>query len=191
MRDSRAMRRRKPVRQLCADVEELPNGNGTPLDQGAQRFAQTSALMPLAHLLAQRREGLVVAEKPGFRDHDRFDEFGQLGAGGEQDIEPVSGIPMPALTAIEYDESPGTLALGADLYAKRCAMCHGGSASSGGAIADLRYSSEAPFAILANIVRGGAYASLGMPDLGNVVSESDVDAIRNYLLSLRYELLDD
>jgi quinohemoprotein ethanol dehydrogenase len=130
----------------------------------------------------------------GFNGSGEYKAEGRLWTfvlGGEQDIEPVSGIPMPALTAIEYDESPGTLALGADLYAKRCAMCHGGSASSGGAIADLRYSSEATFAILANIVRGGAYASLGMPDLGSVVSESDVDAIRNYLLSLRYELLDD
>ena len=105
--------------------------------------------------------------------------------GGEQDIEPVRGIARPPLTPIDYDNSPAMLARGAELYASSCAMCHGGEASSGGAIADLRYSTEATFAIFDEIVREGAFADLGMPALGSVLTERNVEAIRNYVLSRR------
>jgi len=109
--------------------------------------------------------------------------------GGERDIEPVHGIDRPPLTAIEFDQDPVEIARGAALYASRCAMCHGGGASSGGAIADLRYSTGATYAIFDRIVREGAFAGLGMPDLGDVVSRDEAAAIRNYLLSLRAELI--
>jgi alcohol dehydrogenase (cytochrome c)/quinohemoprotein ethanol dehydrogenase len=99
-------------------------------------------------------------------------------------------VAKPALTPIAYDDEPETLARGSDLYAKRCAMCHGGSANSGGAVADLRYSPEATYAIFDNIVRNGAFTGLGMPNLGSVVSESEAGDIRNYLLSLRAGLIE-
>jgi hypothetical protein len=34
-------------------------------------------------------------------------------------------------------------------------------------------------------VREGAYASLGMPNLSNALSEADVDSILNWILSRR------
>jgi quinohemoprotein ethanol dehydrogenase len=111
--------------------------------------------------------------------------------GGDRNIEPVRGAARPSPTLIDYDDSPDELARGAELYASRCVMCHGGSASSGGAIADLRYSSEATFAQFGAIVREGAYASLGMPNLGGVLSERETESIRNYLLSLRAALIAD
>src|SRR5690606_2132590 len=83
--------------------------------------------------------------------------------GGSKPIAPPAGQPRPALSAIAFDDDPALLARGADLYAARCVMCHGNGAASGGAIADLRYASEATFAIFHNIVREGAYAGLGMP----------------------------
>lgn len=40
-----------------------------------------------------------------------------------------------------------------------------------------------------NIVKDGAYASLGMPNLGALLNEEDTEAIKNYLLSLRADLI--
>jgi PQQ-dependent dehydrogenase (methanol/ethanol family) len=130
----------------------------------------------------------------GFNASGEYKAEGRLWTfvlGGDSTIEPVHGIAKPAPTPIEYDDSHETLARGSDLYAQRCAMCHGGSASSGGAIADLRYSTEATYALFDTIVRDGAYASLGMPNLGSIVSESEAGDIRNYLLSLRAGLIED
>ncbi|MGD8340419.1 MAG: PQQ-dependent dehydrogenase, methanol/ethanol family [Gammaproteobacteria bacterium] len=111
--------------------------------------------------------------------------------GGDQNTIPVRGLGMPPLTPIDYDDSPAAIARGADLYARYCVMCHGGGASSGGAIADLRHASEATFGLFDEIVRGDVYAGLGMPNLSGVVTEREVVAIRNYLLSLRAALIDE
>jgi len=110
--------------------------------------------------------------------------------GGDRNIEPVHGMAKPPLTPIDYDAAPDVIARGSDLYASRCAMCHGGGGASGGAIADLRYATEATYGIFQSIVRDGVYTGLGMPNLGAVVSENEADAIRNYLLSLRAGLIE-
>ncbi|MDT8397616.1 MAG: PQQ-dependent dehydrogenase, methanol/ethanol family [Pseudomonadales bacterium] len=109
--------------------------------------------------------------------------------GGDQNIEPVQGQPLPELTAIAYDDSAELIARGADLYGKRCMVCHGAGAVSGGALADLRHASAATYNIFHNIVREGAYTGLGMPNLGKFVSPADADAIKAYLLSLRAALM--
>lgn len=109
--------------------------------------------------------------------------------GGDQNIIPVTGIAMPELTAIEFDDSPEFLNYGADKYTEYCFVCHGTDAESGGVIADLRYASEATYSIIHNIVREGAYTGLGMPNLGKYVTEDDVNAIKNYILSRRAELM--
>ncbi len=110
--------------------------------------------------------------------------------GGDQDFEPVRGIERPTLTAIEYDDSASILLRGGNLYAERCAMCHGGNAVGGGVVADLRYSSEAVFTIFEMIVNAGAYSGVGMPGFGEVLSVADASAIRNYLLAQRAALID-
>ena len=68
-------------------------------------------------------------------------------------------------------------------------VCHGAGAASGGALADLRYAAPATYDIFNNIVRNGAYTGLGMPNLGEFVSEEDADAVKNWLLSLRAGLM--
>lgn len=128
----------------------------------------------------------------GYNGSGEFKAPGRLWTfmlGGNQDIVPVSGIEMPPLTAIDYDDTPAELAAGADLYAARCIMCHGGGASSGGAIADLRYSTEVTYGIFDEIVREGLYAGLGMPDLGDLLTERETESIKNYLLSQRAALM--
>jgi quinohemoprotein ethanol dehydrogenase len=107
---------------------------------------------------------------------------------GDAAFEPVRGIDKPALTVIEHDSTPELIARGADLYGRRCSMCHGVAAASGGTIADLRYALPATFEIFNRIVRDGAYAGLGMPAF-DWFSDADLDAIRGYVLSRRAELL--
>ena len=109
--------------------------------------------------------------------------------GGDTNIVPVKGQPLPALTEIEFNNDPAVLAHGEDIYGKRCMVCHGAGAASGGALADLRYAAPATFDIFHNIVRQGAYTGLGMPNLGAFVTEEDADAVKNWLLSLRASLI--
>lgn len=110
--------------------------------------------------------------------------------GGDKNIVPVQGQPLPDLTAITFDDDPELLAKGADLYGKHCMLCHGAGGASGGALADLRYASQATYDIFHNVVREGAYSALGMPNLGAFVSDDDATAIKNYLLSLRAGLME-
>ncbi|HWK53767.1 MAG TPA: PQQ-dependent dehydrogenase, methanol/ethanol family [Hyphomicrobiales bacterium] len=109
--------------------------------------------------------------------------------GGDKNIVPVQGQPMNPLSAIDYDADPTVLATGADLYGKRCMVCHGANAVSGGSLADLRYALPATYDIIDNIVRQGAYTGLGMPNLGEWVDEDDLYAIKNWLLSRRAEAM--
>lgn len=105
------------------------------------------------------------------------------------EIIPVQGQPLPELTAVAFDNDPAFLTDGYDKYMANCALCHGAEAASGGAIADLRYASEATYDNFESIVREGAYASLGMPNLGARLSSEDVVSIKNWILSKRAELL--
>ncbi len=109
---------------------------------------------------------------------------------GDKNIVPVAGQPLPALTAIPFDNSEAVQALGSDLYGQRCAMCHGRNAAGGGALADLRYAAPATYAIFHNIVREGAYTGLGMPNLGAFLSESEAEAIKQFILGRRAALLE-
>ena len=105
------------------------------------------------------------------------------------EIVPVEGQPLPELTAIAFDDSPPRLAQGRDQYIRHCGLCHGSSGASGGAIADLRYASEATYDNFHAIVREGSYTSLGMPNLGSTVSAEVLDTIKNWILSQRAALI--
>jgi len=108
---------------------------------------------------------------------------------GQAKLEPVRGIERPPLTAIEYKSSPAEVERGATLFGRRCSMCHGIAAVSGGTIADLRYALPATYDRFDEIVRQGAYQALGMPKF-DFLSEADVAAVKSYLLSRRKELMD-
>lgn len=105
------------------------------------------------------------------------------------EIVPVEGQPIPELTAIPFDDSPERLSEGMNKYIQNCGLCHGADGASGGAIADLRYASEATYDNFHSIVREGAYTSLGMPNLGATVSVEDLDTIKNWILSQRAVLI--
>jgi quinohemoprotein ethanol dehydrogenase len=92
-------------------------------------------------------------------------------------------------TAIAHTASDAELQLGAALFARRCSMCHGVAAVSGGSIADLRYAQPATYDMLDQIVRQGAYQSMGMPKF-DFLAAADLAAIKGYLLSRRKALID-
>jgi len=105
-------------------------------------------------------------------------------------IIPVQGQPLPELTEISYSDDPAVIAHGEDMYVTHCMLCHGAGGASGGAMVDLRYAAPATYDIIQNIVREGAFGGRGMPNLGHIVSEDDVDAVKNWLLSLRAGLME-
>ena len=109
--------------------------------------------------------------------------------GGDKNIVPVKGQPYPELTKVEFNDDPAVLQQGSDIFAERCAMCHGRNAQSGGSLADLRYAAPATYDIFQNIVREGAYSGLGMPNLGEYISEQEADSIKQYILSRRAALM--
>ena len=110
--------------------------------------------------------------------------------GGDTNIVPVAGQPLPELTAIPFDNDADLLARGENLYVGQCMLCHGAGGATGGSISDLRYAAPATYDNIQSIVREGAYTGLGMPNLSEYVAAEDVDAIKNWLLSRRAALLE-
>jgi quinohemoprotein ethanol dehydrogenase len=104
------------------------------------------------------------------------------------EVPPVRGIERPLPEPIASDATPQQIARGAELFGNRCAMCHGVAAQSGGSIADLRYAAPATMDAFERIVRGGAYAGLGMPQF-DWLGDDDVAALRAYVLARRAALL--
>jgi mono/diheme cytochrome c family protein len=109
--------------------------------------------------------------------------------GGDTNIVPVQGQPLPELSEIPFNNDPELLARGEDQYVGHCMLCHGAGGASGGSLADLRYAAPATYDIIHSIVREGAYSGLGMPNLGEFVSAEDLEAIKNWLLSQRAALI--
>jgi quinohemoprotein ethanol dehydrogenase len=108
---------------------------------------------------------------------------------GKAKLEPVRGIEKNPLTVIASNATPAEVERGATLFGRRCSMCHGVAAVSGGTIADLRYALPGTYDIFDRIVRQGAYQGLGMPKF-DFLSEAEVAAVKGYLLSRRKELTD-
>ncbi|MBK7116432.1 MAG: PQQ-dependent dehydrogenase, methanol/ethanol family [Proteobacteria bacterium] len=107
---------------------------------------------------------------------------------GTAKLEPVKGIEHDPLTPVAYKATAAQLEHGSALFARRCSMCHGTAAASGGTIADLRYAQPATYDNMDQIVRQGAYQQLGMPKF-DFLTEEDLAALKAYVLSQREALL--
>jgi quinohemoprotein ethanol dehydrogenase len=106
--------------------------------------------------------------------------------GGKGKIAPLTTASRPAPAPIAAPAAPAeTLTLGATTYARRCSMCHGADAVSGGLIPDLRYSTATTMDRYAEIVLGGALAGNGMPSFKTSLKDEDVAALKAYVLSRR------
>ncbi|MCX5737483.1 MAG: PQQ-binding-like beta-propeller repeat protein [Proteobacteria bacterium] len=77
---------------------------------------------------------------------------------------------------------------GGALYHRWCAHCHGATAVGGGAIADLRVSSERVQQQFAAIVLGGHRLTEGMPTFADRLGASDLAAIEAYVAQQRDKL---
>ncbi len=97
---------------------------------------------------------------------------------------PTTSLPRPTSIAVPAT-SPETLLLGAVTYARRCSMCHGAEAASGGLAPDLRHSPPATFDRYDQIVFDGALANRGMPSFKASLTENELAAIKAYVLTQR------
>jgi len=92
--------------------------------------------------------------------------------------------------AIPAELDAAQVELGQGLFARWCSVCHGAGAESGGVLPDLRKSRPEIYAELDKVVLRGIYKSRGMPSFDAYLGEADVEAIRQYLLKRRADLLE-
>jgi len=106
----------------------------------------------------------------------------KLGGAAEvpgEEIDPVTRIDQPP--APETDEA--ILAEGQAVYHRNCAVCHGFLVIGGGTIPDLRYSTNATYDRLHEIVLDGELSDIGMPRFDDLLKPEDVDKIRAYIIN--------
>ena len=88
----------------------------------------------------------------------------------------------PAAVTALLESRPREFAAGEDLYHRWCARCHGVGAVAGGAgVPDLRHSAPDVRAAFTEIVTRGKSAA-GMPGFDGVLSPSEVESIRAYVV---------
>jgi PQQ-dependent dehydrogenase (methanol/ethanol family) len=106
--------------------------------------------------------------------------------GGQAKLAPNPTVLIPRPTSIPVPAtSPEALMLGAITYARRCSMCHGAEAASGGLAPDLRYSQAVTFDRYDQIVIGGALSNGGMPSFRESLTNAELAAIKAYVLTQR------
>jgi len=93
------------------------------------------------------------------------------------------------LAAIPEELDAAQVALGQGLFARWCSVCHGAGAESGGVLPDLRKSRPEVYEDFGLVVLRGVYQSRGMPSFDRYLDGDDVEAIRQYLLKRRSDLL--
>lgn len=85
-------------------------------------------------------------------------------------------------TSIKPNASPTNIGEGFNLYAQYCIGCHGNPWFTGGNIPSLMLSSDGVFNAYDDIVLDGRLASEGMPDFGDMLTEEELDDIKNFML---------
>ncbi len=109
--------------------------------------------------------------------------------GGDASLPQAEPSPLPPLAEPPAQEASAELVeAGRITYAKRCFMCHGDYAESGGLVPDLRYASPETHAAWDGIVLGGALLDKGMPAFGLALTKEDSDALRAYVIDRSWHL---
>ena len=102
--------------------------------------------------------------------------------GGTAVLPPPPDMPVRVSPPDEFG-SEEQVAKGAGLYGRYCAVCHGVTVISGGAIADLRHTAMTSSAdAFQSIVLEGEYLDKGMASFSAVLSEDDAEAVRAYIV---------
>jgi PQQ-dependent dehydrogenase (methanol/ethanol family) len=102
---------------------------------------------------------------------------------------PVQEALQRELAAIPVRFDAAQVKEGLRLYNHWCQFCHGSGVVSGGVLPDLRHAAPEIYDQLPGIVLGGALRGKGMPRFAEWLTEQDVAAIRQYLLSRRAALV--
>lgn len=93
---------------------------------------------------------------------------------------PVTRSIDKAVLNFEVDNEKAST--GKNLYMNNCHFCHGVGVVSATAIPDLRYLSEGKHQIFKNIVLDGLFKFKGMPSFEGRLNETEVEAIRQYIV---------
>ena len=97
-------------------------------------------------------------------------------------------LPKIAERNLDIPEPPASTATAAQIengkfrYAATCMVCHGAIVVSGGVVPDLRRLTAEKHSIFKQIVYDGVIHSVGMPRMGDLVSEQDVADIHAYVI---------
>jgi PQQ-dependent dehydrogenase (methanol/ethanol family) len=106
-----------------------------------------------------------------------------LKLGGKAVLPSVPVLATPNIYPIKSTFSSKTIEAGRAIYERRCFICHGSAAISGGEVPDLRRS---PFIVSADsfnaVVQKGALAPKGMPSFGRDLNDDAVEELRAYLI---------
>ena len=108
----------------------------------------------------------------------------KLGADAPMPAVRKRSIELPSPPPVEADAA--TLAQGSDLFAHHCGVCHGLSAMSADIIPDLRYMTQETHDTFLPIVYG-LRSDKGMPPFGDILDQSQVEAIRQYIIQRSHE----
>jgi quinohemoprotein ethanol dehydrogenase len=102
--------------------------------------------------------------------------------GGTAKLPPFTAMTVPELVPPPAQTGAAAqIAQGEQLYAQRCAICHGIQARGG--VKDLRHMEPKTHAAFLDIVLGGSRAANGMASFADLLSKDDAEAIHHYLIA--------
>ncbi|MGC2540529.1 MAG: c-type cytochrome, partial [Candidatus Sulfotelmatobacter sp.] len=101
---------------------------------------------------------------------------------GKVSLPLLPALEEPVLNPPASTASAAAIHHGEAVYQRFCSGCHGDVAVSGGLLPDLRYSTALGDDLWFEIVRDGAYQSMGMVAFGKEVSQQDAADIGAYVI---------
>ena len=104
--------------------------------------------------------------------------------GGDVELPAPTDRTEPYPQPLPVTASADVVAHGQAIYQRHCSVCHGDGLRTGGLTPDLKRSNEGTHGIWQEIVRGGILSGAGMVSFADFVSESDAEAVRQYVLSV-------
>jgi len=108
--------------------------------------------------------------------------------GGKAALPKAAAVVEPPLNPPARFGTSAQIAQGGRTFATYCGVCHGDAAVSGGVLPDLRHSPVlGDAATWQRIVHDGALAQNGMVGWSKVLSSSDIDSIRAYVINRAHE----
>ncbi|MDT8398798.1 MAG: PQQ-dependent dehydrogenase, methanol/ethanol family [Pseudomonadales bacterium] len=111
-------------------------------------------------------------------------------AGGNAQLPPREEFSQRPIAPPEQTAAPEVVTAGAEIYGSACAMCHGAGGNNRGMFPDLRrtpllHSAEGFRAV----VLEGVLADRGMTSFATKLDQSDVEAVRAYMISQAHAAL--